>query len=147
MSSEKPKTNGQGNRLLTLVIFLMLMIVLMQIVRNSTTYDQDPYTMDQYQTDISEGSIESVNIVPNRETPTGYARVTLKDGTTKNLYTTDVTVAEKMARDAGLNPSVSDVPHEKSPGQSDQMTRIRSPLRMSRASTRRRRTCRRSSTS
>ena len=112
MSSEKPKTNGQGNRLLTLVIFLMLMIVLMQIVRNSTTYDQDPYTMDQYQTDISEGSIESVNIVPNRETPTGYARVTLKDGTTKNLYTTDVTVAEKMARDAGLNPSVSDVPHE-----------------------------------
>ncbi|MDD6692481.1 MAG: ATP-dependent zinc metalloprotease FtsH [Lachnospiraceae bacterium] len=90
----------------------MLMIVLMQIVRNSTTYDQDPYTMDQYQTDISEGSIESVNIVPNRETPTGYARVTLKDGTTKNLYTTDVTVAEKMARDAGLNPSVSDVPHE-----------------------------------
>lgn len=104
MSSEKPKTNGQGNRLLTLVIFLMLMIVLMQIVRNSTTYDQDPYTMDQYQTDISEGSIESVNIVPNRETPTGYARVTLKDGTTKNLYTTDVTVAEKMARDAGLNP-------------------------------------------
>ncbi len=112
MSSEKPKTNGQGNRLLTLVIFLMLMIVLMQIVRNSTTYDQDPYTMDQYQTDISEGSIESVNIVPNRETPTGYARVTLKDGTTKNLYTTDVTVAEKMARDAGLNPSVSDVSHE-----------------------------------
>ena len=112
MSSEKPKTNGQGNRLLTLVIFLMLMIVLMQIVRNSTTYDQDPYTMDQYQTDISEGSIESVNIVPNRETPTGYARVTLKDGTTKDLYTTDVTVAEKMARDAGLNPSVSDVPHE-----------------------------------
>jgi len=112
LSSEKPKTNGQGNRLLTLVIFLMLMIVLMQIVRNSTTYDQDPYTMDQYQTDISEGSIESVNIVPNRETPTGYARVTLKDGTTKNLYTTDVTVAEKMARDAGLNPSVSDVPHE-----------------------------------
>ncbi len=112
MSSEKPKTNGQGNRLLALVIFLMLMIVLMQIVRTSTTYDQDPYTMDQYQTDISEGSIESVNIVPNRETPTGYARVTLKDGTTKNLYTTDVTVAEKMARDAGLNPSVSDVPHE-----------------------------------
>jgi cell division protease FtsH len=112
LSSEKPKTNGQGNRLLALVIFLMLMIVLMQIVRTSTTYDQDPYTMDQYQTDISEGSIESVNIVPNRETPTGYARVTLKDGTTKNLYTTDVTVAEKMARDAGLNPSVSDVPHE-----------------------------------
>ena len=90
----------------------MLMIVLMQIVRSTTTYDSDPYTMDQYQTDISENSIESVNIVPNRETPTGYARVTLKDGTTKNLYTTDVTVAEQMARDAGLNPSVSDVPHE-----------------------------------
>ncbi|MGN1023598.1 MAG: ATP-dependent zinc metalloprotease FtsH, partial [Lachnospiraceae bacterium] len=88
------------------------MIVLMQIVRSTTTYDQDPYTMDQYQTDISENSIESVNIVPNRETPTGYARVTLKDGTTKTLYTTDVTVAEQMARDAGLNPSVSDVPHE-----------------------------------
>lgn len=112
MSSEKPRTNGQGNRLLALVIFLMLMIVLMQIVRSTTTYDSDPYTMDQYQTDISENSIESVNIVPNRETPTGYARVTLKDGTTKNLYTTDVTVAEQMARDAGLNPSVSDVPHE-----------------------------------
>jgi cell division protease FtsH len=112
LSSEKPRTNGQGNRLLALVIFLMLMIVLMQIVRSTTTYDSDPYTMDQYQTDISENSIESVNIVPNRETPTGYARVTLKDGTTKNLYTTDVTVAEQMARDAGLNPSVSDVPHE-----------------------------------
>lgn len=112
MNNEKQRTNGQGNRLLTLVIFLMLMIVLMQIVRSSASMNQDTYTMDEYQTDISEGSILSVNIVPNRETPTGYARVTMKDGTTKDLYCTDVTVAEDMAREAGLNPTVSDVPHE-----------------------------------
>ena len=68
--------------------------------------------MDDFEKDIDDKNVTSVDIVPNAETPTGYARITLHDGTTVTLYATDVTKVEDLARDAKLNPSVEDVADE-----------------------------------
>jgi cell division protease FtsH len=65
--------------------------------------------MVDFENDIEQGNIASVIIVPNQQTPTGSAKITLKNGNTQILYTTDVTVAENMAREADLDPVVSEV--------------------------------------
>ncbi|SDZ83417.1 cell division protease FtsH [Lachnospiraceae bacterium NK3A20] len=103
---------GPGNRLITVIVGLMLIIVMVQIFRSASEMNQVPYTLSDYQEDLQRGNVQDVTILPNREMPTGAARVYMKDGTVKLLYATDITVPETMARDAGLNPAVNDVQHE-----------------------------------
>ena len=85
------------------------MILVTQVLRESVTSSAVSYTMVDFENDIEQGNIASVIIVPNQQTPTGSAKITLKNGNTQILYTTDVTVAENMAREADLDPVVSEV--------------------------------------
>ncbi len=111
--NENTNNNGsRGGRLAALLILLLALIFAVQFVRSSTAQNAASYTMDDFEKDIDDKNVTSVDIVPNAETPTGYARITLHDGTTVTLYATDVTKVEDLARDAKLNPSVEDVADE-----------------------------------
>ena len=73
---------------------------------------KSPYTLETFEQDLSKGRVDKVEIVPNSETPTGSANITLKDGTVKVLYATDITKVEKTVREDGISPVVRDVPRE-----------------------------------
>ena len=94
------------------IIAVMMVFVMIQFLRGTYSQPQNPYTQDEYEQDVQLGNVASVEIVPNQETPTGYAVVTLRDGTSQTLYATDITKTESYAREAGITTVVDDVPRE-----------------------------------
>ena len=104
---------GGGNaRIFMGLVMLMVFMIAMQFARGESAGGQAPYTMKTYEEALEKGEVKSVVIAPNKETPTGAARVTDENGTVRTLYATDITRAEEMAREAGLDPVVQDIPRE-----------------------------------
>ena len=91
-----------------LIIGLLLAVILISLLQPGS----DDYKFGEFEKDLESGQIAMAEISPNRETPTGSVEVVLKNGEEKTLYTTDVTVAEAMLREAGLDPLVNDIPRE-----------------------------------
>ena len=100
-----------GRMYIWLGIFIVIMFV-MQYLRGNSIMSQEPYTAGRLEAALESGDVESVEIAPNRETPTGMARVTLSDGTQKILYATDVTKIEDLAKENGIDPVVDQVERE-----------------------------------
>ncbi len=99
-------------RLIAGVVVLVLFLAMLQFARTSFSNQETPYTLETFEQDLSKGRVDKVEIVPNSETPTGSANITLKDGTVKVLYATDITKVEKTVREDGISPVVRDVPRE-----------------------------------
>lgn len=99
-------------RLIAGVVVLVLFLAMLQFARTSFSNQETPYTLETFEQDLSKGRVDKVEIVPNSETPTGSANITLKDGTVKVLYATDITKVEKTVREDGISPVVKDVPRE-----------------------------------
>jgi len=74
--------------------------------------EAEDYTRDEFIADMEAERVVSVHITPNRETPTGYVEIELRDGTEKRLYVTDIREMEETVREYGFDPVVSDVPRE-----------------------------------
>ena len=91
-----------------LIIGLLLAVILISLLQPGS----DDYKFGEFEKDLESGQIAMAEISPNRETPTGSVEVVLKNGEEKTLYTTDVTVAEAMLREAGFDPLVNDIPRE-----------------------------------
>ena len=94
------------------LIILFAMIFMIQMFRDNLTSDATAYTLDAFERNLAAGSVESVVIIPNQETPTGAANVRLQNGAAQTLYATDITVVEQKARDAGVDVVVRDVPRQ-----------------------------------
>ncbi len=109
MEQNRRNTTGFVWLVLILIFFIMMVI---QYVMGTSSSNGTAYTEGQFEKDIAAGTVEKVVVCPNRETPTGYLKVTLTSGEEETLYATDVNVPEKAARDAGLDPEVRDVPEE-----------------------------------
>ena len=103
---------NSGSRMVMWILAIMMVFIMVQFLRGSTTQTQDPYTLTQYEQDLEGGKVTSVEIVPNQETPTGSAVITFKDGTVQTLYATDITQVETKSRENGVETVVDDVPHE-----------------------------------
>ena len=99
-------------RLIAGVVVLVLFLAMLQFARTSFSNQETPYTLETFEQDLSKGRVDKVEIVPNSETPTGSANITLKDGTVKVLYATDITKVEKTVWEDGISPVVRDVPRE-----------------------------------
>ncbi|MBR1478463.1 MAG: ATP-dependent zinc metalloprotease FtsH [Lachnospiraceae bacterium] len=104
--------NQQNNRgynayFIFIILLAGLVFVLTQI--RSRTIE---YTRTGLEADIARDNIAGIYIVPNEEAPTGYAEVTLKDGTEKKLYATDINELENLLRTEGYDPVVSNVRRE-----------------------------------
>ncbi len=94
------------------VVAIMMIFILIQFVRGTYGQPQNYYTQEAYEKDLQNSQVVSVEIVPNQETPTGSAVVTLSGGTVRTLYATDITKTEELTRENGIEPVVDDVPRE-----------------------------------
>ena len=94
------------------IVAIMMVFILIQFVRGTYGQPQNPYTQGSYEKDLAAGNVTSVEIVPNQETPTGSAIVTLSGGAVRTLYATDITKIEDLTRENGVEPVVDDVPRE-----------------------------------
>ncbi len=94
------------------LVAIMMVFILIQFVRGTYGQPQNPYTQGSYEKDLTAGNVTSVEIVPNQETPTGSAIVTLAGGAVRTLYATDITKIEELTRENGVEPVVDDVPRE-----------------------------------
>ena len=102
----KKKTKGFGSYLIFLAILMLLMFGL-----ESVKGQGEAYTQAQYEADLQEETIRRIIITPNKEAPTGYATVVF-DNETKQIYATDITQLEELARANGYDPEVRDIPRE-----------------------------------
>ena len=101
------QNRGRFNYIMFIVLLLGV-IVIMSMFGNS----DDNYTREQFISDVEAGRVETVVVNPNSEVPTGYLNVTLKSGTQRKFFVTDIVEAEALARSYGFDPSVKDVPRE-----------------------------------
>ena len=109
MNNRKERT---GNHLFLWLIIFFFVMMFMQILRTTVNMQTVPYTYSAFRADVDAGQVTEVEIIPNRETPTGSARVTLEDGTVRTLNVTDVTELEQFTREQDLDPVVAEVQRE-----------------------------------
>ncbi|MCM1342808.1 MAG: ATP-dependent zinc metalloprotease FtsH [Muribaculaceae bacterium] len=103
------KQNGRGFH--SYFIFILLLLMVVAVLSSLKSSEQD-YSRAEFIADMDNKKVTSVEVNPNSETPTGYLRVVLNDGTLKRLYVTDIVEAEQLAREYGFDPLVKDVPRE-----------------------------------
>lgn len=103
------KQNGRGFHSYFVFILILLMVV---AVLSTLKSNEQNYSKAEFIADMDEGRVTEVEVNPNSETPTGYLRVELNDGTQKRLYVTNISEAEQLARSYGFDPLVRDVPRE-----------------------------------
>lgn len=103
------KQNGRGFH--SYFIFILLLLMVVAVLSTLRSSEQD-YSRAEFIADMEGGKVTEVEVNPNSETPTGYLRVVLNDGTLKRLYVTDIMEAEQLVREYGFDPLVKDVPRE-----------------------------------
>ncbi|MDE7045349.1 MAG: ATP-dependent metallopeptidase FtsH/Yme1/Tma family protein, partial [Acetatifactor sp.] len=103
------KQNGRGFH--SYFVFILLLLMVVAVLSTLRSSEQD-YSRAEFIADIESGKVTEVEVNPNSETPTGYLRVVLNDGTLKRLYVTDIMETEQLVREYGFDPLVKDVPRE-----------------------------------
>ena len=101
------KSSGIG----TYIIFLLILFLILLGINKITDRAQD-YSKERLIQDLADNKISQVVITPNSETPTGSVLVSLKDGSIRRVYVTDIQEAEDLVRSYGIAPSISDVKRE-----------------------------------
>jgi len=90
-----------------LIAFLLVMLAAISLLRRQ----ENDYTQAQFISDLDNGLVREVIITPNREAPTGYAKVVFPN-VVKELYATDIREVESIAREHGYEPTVEDIERE-----------------------------------
>ena len=105
-------TRGTGSYFGLVVMAILFFMFFSPILRNSFSSDESAYTREEFVRDLEGGSVERVEITPNRDNATGYATVTRSDGGRKILYATVISEIEEQARENGVRTVVRDIPGE-----------------------------------
>ena len=69
----------------------------------------DEYTFSEFQTDLNDEVIKSINITQNSEIPTGVVVVTFKDSTKKQLYVENVGTITDLLKTRNITYTLADV--------------------------------------
>ncbi len=101
------KPNRYFSSYFILIAFLLVMLAVISLFRKQ----ENDYTQAQFIKDLDSGVVREVIISPNREAPTGYAKVVFGD-VVKELYATDIREVEAIAREHGYDPTVEDIERE-----------------------------------
>lgn len=72
----------------------------------------DTYTYSRFEADLNAGKVSSVDIQPNKETPTGVASIVLSDGSGKKLVVGDVSILEEELKEKFPQYTMRDVQRE-----------------------------------
>ena len=101
------KSSGIGTYFIFLLILFMILFGISRIADKA----QD-YSRERLISDLESGKVTQAVITPNSETPTGSVMVSLKDGTVRKLYVTNIQEAEALIRQYDVAPEISDVKRE-----------------------------------
>ena len=94
-----------------LILVLAVIAIWYWLDGNNVT---NTYTRQQFETALAEGKVTQVNIVPNREVPTGSVNITFSDSSTQVMLVSDVAEIEQYMRDAGFKTYTVQNPPEES---------------------------------
>ena len=94
-----------------LILVLAVIAIWYWLDGNNVT---NTYTRQQFETALAEGSVTQVNIVPNREVPTGSVNITFSDSSTQVMLVSAVAEIEQYMRDAGFKTYTVQNPPEES---------------------------------
>ena len=94
-----------------LILVLAVIAIWYWLDGNNVT---NTYTREQFETALAEGKVTQVNVVPNREVPTGSVNITFSDLSTQVMLVSDVAEIEQYMRDAGFKTYTVQNPPEES---------------------------------
>ncbi len=122
-------TQKAGKSLLIYLLVIVVALFGLDFFLNTRRKAENVYTNEAFETDLAEGRIKEAEIRQNRQVPTGRVIVTLRDGTTKLLNTTDVNksiaaledyqdslqqLSESKRKAQAITVMISDVPSDNS---------------------------------
>lgn len=90
------------------IIILLIVVMTLYLSSNYEYSDPDAYNYAQFVNDIDEDKIQSIDIYPNEEVPTGEVKVNRKDGDSERFYVLDTQEIERLAKEA----EVTFYPHD-----------------------------------
>ena len=105
------KRNGFRGFGIYLILILAVIAIWYWLDGNTST---NHYTRQQFETALAEGEVAQVNIVPNREVPTGSVYITFRDSSTEVLLVSDVNEIEEYMRDQDFKTYTVQNPPEES---------------------------------
>lgn len=105
------KRNGFRGFGIYLILILAVIAIWYWLDGNTST---NHYTRQQFETALAEGEVAQVNIVPNREVPTGSVYITFRDSSTEVLLVSDVNEIEEYMRDQNFKTYTVQNPPEES---------------------------------
>ena len=94
-----------------LILVLAVIAIWYWLDGNNVT---NTYTRQQFETALAEGKVTQVNVVPNREVPTGSVNITFRDSSTQVMLASDLADIEQYMRDAGFKTYTVQNPPEES---------------------------------
>ena len=95
-------------------VYLALIILMIAgyLYLNEQMTDGGSYSLSQMEQDIKDGEIQTVNIYPNKETPTGRVTVELTSKEQYQFYALDVNKIETLCEENGISPVIGNVPQD-----------------------------------
>ena len=94
-----------------LILVLAVIAIWYWLDGNNVT---NTYTRQQFETALADGKVTQVNVVPNREVPTGSVNITFSDSSTQVMLVSDVAEIEQYMREAGFKTYTVQNPPEES---------------------------------
>ena len=101
------KHRGLGTSFI-LILILLGAAVWISSLRSSET----GYNWKDFKRDLKEEKISRAVVDPNSEVPTGTVIFTFKNGSSAQMFTSDVKEVEKELREAGINYAMRDMPSD-----------------------------------
>ena len=100
------KSKGAGKYFIFILILLGICIWI-----STMNKEEDSYEYHMLIEDLKAGNVETVTVQPNKETPTGVAKVELKNNTSHLLFATDINEIEHVVREySDVELKVTDLP-------------------------------------
>ncbi len=101
------QTMGSG-----LGIILLILIVFFLVNMFSRQRYPDDMTQQAYMQAVETGRVAFVDVIQNKETPTGQLQLTMKDGSVYRLYVSDVVAEQEYLKENQVEFGLQDVPQE-----------------------------------
>ncbi|MBR5931813.1 MAG: ATP-dependent zinc metalloprotease FtsH [Lachnospiraceae bacterium] len=90
------------------VIIIAAVFAFIYIMSSSRTVNDD-YTYSEFQTDLQDGAVQSIDIKQNSEIPTGVLTVTFRDSSKRQLYVENVGTITELLKDKNIEYTLHDV--------------------------------------
>ncbi len=103
---------NKNNKSFYLYFVIIIGLLLFTVWLGTLSVPGDSYTKGELEAQLKSENVAMVNIRPNKETPTGSVKITLKSGEERVLYVTDVREIEEFVRGYGIDPSIESIPKE-----------------------------------